>query len=114
MRGVSSLSMQYLPILIFAGIYVAMGVSAYVGVGYLVASLICFSVYAFDKAAARSGERRTPERTLLLLGLAGGWPGAVLAQQWLRHKSAKTSFRLKFWATVAVNAGLFVYLGQRM
>jgi uncharacterized membrane protein YsdA (DUF1294 family) len=105
--------MQYLPILAFALVYgaaaFAWGVPAYVGVGYLVASLLCFAAYALDKSAARSRERRTPERTLLLLGLAGGWPGAVLAQQWLRHKSAKTSFRLTFWATVLANAGLFLY-----
>jgi len=105
--------MHYLPILAFAILYAAAtfawNVPAYVGAGYLVASLACFAAYAADKSAARSRERRTPERTLLLLGLAGGWPGAVVAQQWLRHKSAKTSFRLKFWATVMANAGLFAY-----
>ena len=60
-------------------------------------------VYALDKSAARRGRRRVPERTLLSLGLLGGWPGALVAQQLLRHKTSKRSFQLAFWATVAVN-----------
>jgi uncharacterized membrane protein YsdA (DUF1294 family) len=73
------------------------------GAFYACASVVCFAAYALDKSAARAGRRRTPERTLLLLGLACGWPGAVLAQRWLRHKSAKRSFQLKFWLTVVTN-----------
>lgn len=74
---------------------------------YAAASVACFIVYAIDKAAARAGRRRTPESTLLLLGLAGGWPGAVLAQQWLRHKSSKRAFQRLFQASVAVNLAAF-------
>jgi hypothetical protein len=40
-------------------------------------------------------------------GQDGGWPGALLAQQFLRHKSVKAEFRAAFWLTVAVNAVLF-------
>lgn len=76
------------------------------GAWYACASVICFAAYALDKSAARAGRRRTPERTLLLLGLACGWPGALLAQRWLRHKSAKRAFQLKFWFTVVVNAAV--------
>jgi len=72
-------------------------------------SLSCFVAYAIDKSAAKQGRWRTSERTLLLLGLLCGWPGAVLAQQWLRHKSSKRSFRILFWITVALNIGAFVY-----
>jgi len=72
-------------------------------------SLVTFVAYAIDKQAARGGHRRTPEKTLHLLALAGGWPGALLAQQVLRHKSAKVAFRGVFWATVVLNvAGLLV------
>jgi hypothetical protein len=43
-----------------------------------------------------------------VFGILGGWPGALVAQTTLRHKSRKTSFRIVFWATVAMNcAGLF-------
>jgi uncharacterized membrane protein YsdA (DUF1294 family) len=74
-----------------------------IGVLYLFFSVIAFFHYARDKAAARSGQRRTPERRLLILGLVGGWPGALLAQQTLRHKTAKRSFQLQFWLSVVIN-----------
>ena len=78
-----------------------------VAVLYGAMSLVTFQVYAMDKSAARRGAGRTSETTLHLLALVGGWPGALLAQQWLRHKSAKRAFRAVFWATVLVNvAGL--------
>lgn len=77
---------------------------------YLVLSAACFGLYALDKAAARAGSWRISENALLLLGLAGGWPGAVLAQQWLRHKSRKPAFQQLFWATVVVNLGAVVFL----
>lgn len=75
---------------------------------YLAGSLVCFVVYAIDKAAAGAGRWRISENTLILLGLAGGWPGAIVAQQTLRHKSSKTSFRAVFWGSVLANVGVFV------
>ena len=44
------------------------------------------------------------------MALAGGWPGALLAQQWLRHKSAKREFRAVFWATLVLNVAGLVLL----
>jgi len=81
-----------------------------IALAYLVLSAVCFIMYAADKSAARSGRWRTQESTLLLVGLAGGWPGALLAQQLLRHKSAKASFRSAFWGTVILNVIAFVAL----
>jgi uncharacterized membrane protein YsdA (DUF1294 family)/cold shock CspA family protein len=70
---------------------------------YVCLSFITFIAYAVDKSAARNNRWRTAERTLHLLALAGGWPGALVAQQLLRHKSKKESFRMAFWLTVLVN-----------
>ena len=78
------------PVLIFAAALVALNLATYIA-------------YARDKSAARQGRRRTPENTLLLLGLLGGWPAAFVAQQRLRHKTAKTSFQVRFWLTVVAN-----------
>lgn len=78
-------------------------VALYVGL-----SILTFHVYAVDKLAAKRGRRRTPENTLHLLSLAGGWPGALLAQQLMRHKCAKSSFVAMFWLTVALNIAGFV------
>ncbi|MEO8278381.1 MAG: cold shock and DUF1294 domain-containing protein [Ideonella sp.] len=71
-------------------------------------SVVAFIAYAVDKSAAVAGRRRIPEQTLHMLGLAGGWPGALIAQQLLRHKTRKSDFIFAFWITVLLNAGLFV------
>ncbi len=76
---------------------------------YLAASLCTFILYAVDKSAAQKGNWRTPENTLHLFALAGGWPGALLAQQTLRHKSRKQPFRILFWMTVIVNCGVLTW-----
>ena len=77
---------------------------------YLLVSLLTLIAYRADKSAARKGTWRTSENTLHLLSLAGGWPGALVAQQTLRHKSSKQSFRSVFWATVFLNCGAFIWL----
>src|SRR5689334_8283670 len=108
--------MRYTSILLFAALYtfafVHWGTPQLVGVTYLAASTACFAMYAVDKTAARAGRRRTPENTLLLMGLACGWPGGALAQQWLRHKSSKRSFALRFWLSVLMNVGVFAWLAS--
>jgi len=70
---------------------------------YVVASVIAFIAYAFDKSAAEKEQWRTKESTLHLFGLMGGWPGALLAQKVFRHKSRKREFQIVFWATVVLN-----------
>jgi uncharacterized membrane protein YsdA (DUF1294 family) len=77
---------------------------------YLVFSVATFGAYALDKSAAERGAWRTSESTLHLLALVGGWPGALVAQNRLRHKSRKQPFRAVFWTTVVLNCGAFVWL----
>ncbi len=60
---------------------------------YLLASLLSFLQYWLDKRSAQSGDRRT----------AGGWPGALIAQQTFRHKTRKASYQAVFWLIVAVH-----------
>lgn len=72
----------------------------------IVVGLICigtFAAYGDDKARAEQGRWRTPESSLLLLCLFGGWPGAIAAMRWWRHKTSKASFIGAFWVTVLVN-----------
>jgi uncharacterized membrane protein YsdA (DUF1294 family) len=76
----------------------------------MAASLLAFLAYALDKSAARRGAWRTSEGTLHMLAVVGGWPGALLAQQLLRHKSTKAEFRAVFWFTVVLNVTGFVVL----
>ena len=77
---------------------------------YAGASLLAFVMYARDKAAAQGGRWRTAENALHMVALFGGWPGALLAQRMLRHKSSKASFQAMFWATVLINCGVLGWL----
>jgi uncharacterized membrane protein YsdA (DUF1294 family) len=77
---------------------------------YLTTSVLTFLAYAFDKSAAQNGRWRTPENTLHLFSLVGGWPGALVAQRLLRHKSRKQSFQFVFWGTVVANCTILGWL----
>ncbi len=108
----------YLPLLLFtvlyAGATLAWQLPLMVGLAYLAMSLLCFCIYAQDKVASRRGERRTPESRLLMLGLLGGWPGAVLARHWLHHKTVKQPFRQLFWCSVAANVAGFLWMSAQL
>ena len=83
----------------------AMGtMPAVLAIGYALMSVASFLMYAHDKeVAGRARWRRTPESTLHLLDLLGGWPGGLIAQQVARHKTVKASFQRGFWITVVLN-----------
>ena len=82
-------------------------------------SLIAFVMYNIDKRRAERDDRRIPERNLQLVGLIGGWLGALSAQLLFRHKSSKPpyvhAFRLRgvltiaamLWAARYYRAGIF-------
>lgn len=71
--------------------------------GYLLISLMAFLMYWSDKQKALKGRWRTPENSLHLVELAGGWPGALIAQQLLRHKTRKASYQAAFWSIVGLH-----------
>lgn len=77
---------------------------------YLGISVCTFLLYGWDKAAAQSGQWRVRESTLHVLGLLGGWPGALFAQKVFRHKSRKLSFKVVLWVTVVVNCSALALL----
>lgn len=97
-------------VLVYAFIAWRWRVSPWVAVAYLLVSLITFLAYALDKSAARADRRRIPESSLHWLGLACGWPGALVAQQLLRHKTSKPTFVSSYWGTVVLNIAGFVAL----
>ena len=72
--------------------------------GYpILISAVTYACYWHDKRRAQSGGWRTPESTLHLCELLGGWPGAFLGQRDFRHKVAKTSYQFMFWAIIALH-----------
>jgi len=76
---------------------------------YLFFSILTFIVYFIDKRAAIKNKYRISENTLHLLSFLGGWPGALLAQNILRHKSVKQPFKVILWITIFLNCILFLY-----
>ena len=70
---------------------------------YGAVSLVAFLLYWHDKRQARTDAWRTPENVLHAVELAGGWPGALLAQQVFRHKTRKVSFQVVFWIIVLLH-----------
>lgn len=99
-------------LLLYLIVAVLWGVPKWVAGLYVLASFAAFLFYGFDKWAARTGRWRVSEQRLILLGLFGGWPGAIVAQQVMRHKSSKVSFRAAFWVSVVTNVLGFVALNS--
>ena len=77
---------------------------------YALMSLLTLVLYWRDKRAAVLGLWRTPEGTLHLLELLGGWPGALMGQKKLRHKCSKVSYQVEFWIVVVLNILGLLYL----
>lgn len=75
---------------------------------YLLAGAVTFFLYAKDKKAAQHHTWRIPEMQLHVCSVLGGWVGAMLAQQFLRHKTQKPDFRLAYYLTVVINLGLLL------
>lgn len=72
-----------------------------------ITNLAAFVAQWWDKRLARTNARsRTPERTLLLLGLPLAAPGMLLGMRVFRHKTQKRSFQLK--AALVVFANLLI------
>lgn len=82
---------------------------------YAAINIFSFAVYAFDKSAARKGNWRIKEFHLHILSVFGGWWGALIAQQFIRHKSVKKPFLIVFIITLLTNLLLlfvFLYKGR--
>lgn len=106
-----------LVMLFFAGLLLACWqgkLPAYIVAAYLLLSVVTYFSYWLDKRKAQAGRWRTAESTLQFMSLLGGWPGALLAQRYLRHKSQKRSFLWQFWFTVVLNLAVLLYLGEKL
>ncbi len=76
----------------------------------VVMSIVAVLFYAMDKDAAINDRWRVKESTLHFIALLGGWPGALFAQDALRHKTRKAAFQFSFWSTVALNCCALAWL----
>jgi uncharacterized membrane protein YsdA (DUF1294 family) len=79
---------------------------SWVPVTYALASLVAFATYAADKDRAQANGWRVSERALHALEAMGGWPGALVAQRYYRHKTRKVRFQVVFWIIVSAHLGV--------
>ena len=75
---------------------------------YLIMSIVAIIAFALDKKAATEGERRTPERTLHTIEALGGWPGALIALDLLKHKRQKTSYKVVLYLISALHVTVWI------
>jgi uncharacterized membrane protein YsdA (DUF1294 family) len=83
-----------------------------------VLSVVTLIVFGFDKGKAKWKEkhpdtRRVPEKTLFLLAILGGSPGALLGMKLFHHKTNHKSFRfgipLVLVLQILATAGMWVF-----
>lgn len=81
---------------------------------YLAAvNLVTLALYGIDKAKARRGKWRIPEKTLLLLPLLGGSVGALAGMHLFRHKTKHWYFRWGIPAMLLLQLALAAWLRLR-
>ncbi|MBE8724863.1 DUF1294 domain-containing protein [Flavobacterium hungaricum] len=69
---------------------------------FLIINVLEFIIAGYDKFLARKQKRRIPENTLFFLAFIGGTIGLLLAMLFFRHKTAKTSFIVKFTGIILI------------
>ena len=75
---------------------------------------VTWVAFADDKAAAQVGDRRVPERTLLLITLIGGTPAAYFARHSLRHKTRKQPFSAQLHAIATAQVAVLIAASARL
>ena len=82
---------------------------AWVIAWYVFASAAAACLYWTDKRAAQRGRRRVRERTLHLVELLGGWPGAIAARRLFRHKTRDRGFLFLSYLIIAAHLGAWLW-----
>lgn len=82
----------------------------FISIYYLIINLAAFIFYGADKRKAVRGDWRIPEKTLLLLALAGGGIGAFLGMQIFRHKTKHMQFVILVPAFVILHLVLWFFI----
>ncbi len=68
----------------------------------LAINVFAFALMGYDKNLAKNNQRRISEKALLTSALIGGSIGSGLGMLYFRHKTAKTSYQIKFFGIVIV------------
>lgn len=73
----------------------------------LCVNVITFLTYGSDKRRAIKNRFRVPEKTLILMAVAGGSVGAWLGMQIFRHKTRKPVFQYGIPLIVICQVGIY-------
>lgn len=87
-----------------------MQVSLIVCAVFALHNLIAFARTGLDKRAAGRGGRRMPEKTIVLLALAGAGPGVLAAFYLFRHKTKHRSLLAAAWIGAVLSSVALVLL----
>lgn len=79
---------------------------------YAFMSILTIQQYSIDKGEAQAGRWRTSEANLHFFELAGGWPGALFAQYFYRHKCRKLSYQIIFWVIVLIHGVSWAWMAS--
>ena len=72
----------------------------------IVMNLLAFALMGIDKAKAKAGAWRIPEKTLFLVTALFGGLGGTLGMSFFRHKTKHWYFKLGFPALLVVQIAL--------
>ena len=73
-------------------------------------SFVLFAMMGIDKALAKRGAWRVPERTLFTLALFGGALGGIIGMYFFRHKTRHASFKAGLPVLLAINIACCIAL----
>ena len=76
----------------------------------IIINIITFITYGIDKAKARKGAWRIPEKTLIGLAVAGGSIGAMAGMSFFHHKTRKPLFKIGIPVILIIEAAAAAWL----
>nr|WP_315200481.1 DUF1294 domain-containing protein [uncultured Flavobacterium sp.] len=77
---------------------------------FFLVNFIAFVTIGYDKQLAIKNKNRISEKTLLTWVAIGGTIGSSLAMAIFRHKTAKTSYLLKFFGIISLQFLIIISL----
>lgn len=80
---------------------------------FLLVNVGLFILMGIDKKRAQRNQWRIAEKSLLLLGLAGGGLGGLLGMKRYRHKTKRATFKFVYGIGFLIMVGILAYTQLR-
>nr|MBR4281069.1 DUF1294 domain-containing protein [Clostridia bacterium] len=80
----------------------------------IVMNLLAFALMGIDKAKAKAGARRIPEKTLFLVTALFGGLGGTLGMNFFRHKTRHWYFKWGFPALLVIQLALLALIAPKL